>query len=137
MSLYNCQNCNLPKISLYSNPSMDLPHNPSFSDRIEYSKTIAKNMDNNNSNIWNQNNIDGSYLPTLSDYQKFALEISRGLQQNGGKKISKKYKKYKTNRSKKNKIKHRKNRIKYSKNKINKNKKKKKIKTAKNTSRKN
>ena len=94
-------------------------------------------MDNNNSNIWNQNNIDGSYLPTLSDYQKFALEISKGLQQKGGKKMSKKSKKYKTNRSKKNKIKHRKNVIKYSKNKINKNKKKKKIKTAKNTSRKN
>ena len=82
MSLYNCPNCNFPKISLYSNPSMNLPHNPTLCQRVNHTRHISQNMNNNDKNDWSQINIGGPYLPTFSQSQQYALGIAKGLSEN-------------------------------------------------------
>lgn len=82
MSLYNCPDCNFPKISLYSNPSMNLPHNPSLCERVNNARNISKNMFPNDNTNWSQINIGGPYLPTFSESQKYALGVAQGLHKN-------------------------------------------------------
>ena len=82
MSLYNCPNCNLPKTSLYSNPSMNLPHNPTLCQRVNNARDISQNINTSDKTNWNQINIGGPYLPTFSQSQQYAVGVAKGLAEN-------------------------------------------------------
>ena len=82
MSLYNCPNCNFPKISLYSNPSMDLPHNPTLCQRVNNARDISQNMTSAGKTDWSQINVGGPYLPSFAQSQQYALGVAKGLATN-------------------------------------------------------
>ena len=82
MSLYNCTNCNFPKISLYSNPSMDLPHNPTLCQRVNNARDISQNMTSAGKTDWSQINVGGPYLPSFAQSQQYALGVAKGLAEN-------------------------------------------------------
>lgn len=98
-SLYNNSAYNLPRISLYNNPSQDIPY-PSIPQYYEFNKQIPMNE-------WNK--IQGTYLPSFTDFQTYAVDVydglnhthNQGILQKGGKKSKKKKKK---NKSKKRNI---------------------------------
>ena len=82
MSLYNCPNCNFPKISLYSNPSMDLPHNPTLCQKVNNARDISQNMTSAGKTDWSQINVGGPYLPSFAQSQQYALGVAKGLAEN-------------------------------------------------------
>ena len=82
MSLYNCPNCIFPKISLYSNPSMDLPHNPTLCQRVNNARDISQNMTSAGKTDWSQINVGGPYLPSFAQSQQYALGVAKGLSEN-------------------------------------------------------
>jgi len=68
-SLYYNPNYNLPRISLYNNPSQNIPYN-SIPQYYELNQKVP---------MTDWNTIKGTYLPSFSDFQNYAVRVANGL----------------------------------------------------------